>query len=96
MRKKDGLVVSKSCVQPVQSLRVACGGEYILYAGLGAGQRGSGHNHGFIRSFRTPEPTRYPHRISAQRPLLRSKLSTLYTGPIITITTYINKYLHNR
>jgi hypothetical protein len=95
MLKKDGLIVSKSCVQPVYMLRVGRGREHNLCAGWRGSATPPAYNHSFIRRLHTPKPLHYPQGFRDKTPLLSLHFSPLYTGPIKTITTYINKYLDN-
>ena len=79
-----------SCVQPVQSLVKSSGREYILYAGLDGQKVGTGET-SRLSTFSTHRitpslSTYFPGHIN----LLVRMLSTLYTGPINTTTTYIN------
>lgn len=89
MPKKDGLVLSKSCAQPVQTQRTGRGSEHNLCAGPCATKQQAVHKPQVVRTFHTFAHSGYPHRILPKSPLLSAHLSTLYTGPIKTITTYI-------
>lgn len=85
----------KSCAQPVKTLRTRRGREHNLCAGSSRVATHPLHNSHVFRIVHTRKPTHFPHAFSPTLPLLYAQFSTLYTGPIKTITTYINKYLHN-
>jgi len=81
----------KTCVQPVHSLSKSSGREYILYAGPAAKKPGSSINPA-LSTFSTHQtPPYFSTHIFPRKPLVDRRLSTFYTGPINTITTYINK-----
>jgi hypothetical protein len=80
-----------TCVQPGQSLLKGSGREYILYAAR-LGKKPDSSINPVLSTFSThPNTPYFSTHIFPRKPLVNRTLSTFYTGPINTITTYINK-----
>gem|GEM_PF-1795315 len=79
------------CVKPVHGLRKAGKVAHNLCASQPGFHAGSRENHSFVRSLCQLQSLAFPHPFSAKISLLHAPLSTFYTVPINTITTYIIK-----
>jgi hypothetical protein len=81
----------KLCAKPVDGLSKNSGREYILCATSTAKTKACGENSGLSTKSTQLDTRAFSTQFTSHTPLLNRRFSTLYTWPINTITTYINK-----